>query len=674
MPSKPTPCLEAALSYIARGWSAIPLCPWDHDGIPGGHQKECKSPGKAPLWPWKTYQERTPKEAEVKLWWNRVPFANVGIALGPVTGLLGLDIDGDQGEALLQEWSHGEPINTLEFQTPGGGRRLLFKYPFLDDIHIKSHKQGAKEAIRVLVRGSQTVAPPSRHACGDFYAWTAGHGPDDIQAAECPQWLLDQLAKQDDQKGVEPQTVVPAFLPPPASPDLFTRAKAYLAQCEPAIAGQGGHNQTFKVACKLVKGFGLDAETAYTLMLTDYNPRCTPPWSEKELRHKTQSAIASEGEIGFLLKTPQFTANAPPTNGVPKHPEPAKAEAHTRKFKSIETKAIEWLWQRWVPLGKLTILDGDPGLGKSTMLLDLAARVSTSGTMPDQSIGTLGNVIIMSAEDAPEDTIRPRLEAAAANLDRVIDLSHVVVGGQERPPEIPSDLPLIEAKIRDHQARLLIIDPLMAFLYGADANKDQEIRRVLYKLSKIAEKHRCSIICMRHLNKSSNGKAIYRGNSSIGVIGHARAGLLVAQDPDNEDKRVLAVSKSNLAAKPKSLTFVLDPVGDVCRVGWCGTSHYIADQLVAPPPTKEEQEAKDDKHTKMQQAKTIIEWLIGEDGKVEVQTAKKECFAAGLSLSTIERAVKDLALTVSYTFDPETHKRIYYWTVSATPSGDEGLT
>jgi hypothetical protein len=125
----------------------------------------------------------------------------------------------------------------------------------------------------------------------------------------------------------------------------------------------------------------------------------------------------------------------------------------------------------------------------------------------------------------------------------------------------------------------------MAFLYDADANKDQEIRRVLFKLSRIAEKHRCAIICMRH-NKGGGTKAIYRGNSSIGVIGHARVGLLVAEDPDDDKQRILAVSKCNLALKPKSLRFALDPVGDVCRIGWNGTSSYVADQLVGPPRTR----------------------------------------------------------------------------------------
>src|SRR5260221_9042959 len=104
----------------------------------------------------------------------------------------------------------------------------------------------------------------------------------------------------------------------------------------------------------------------------------------------------------------------------------------------------------------------------------------------------------------------------------IIDLSDITVGDKQRPPEIPLDLDLIESVIKEHKAKLLIIEPLAAFLAGPDANKDQEIRRVLYKLGKIAERNNCTIIVLRHLNKSGGGKASYRGNMSIGIIGHAQ--------------------------------------------------------------------------------------------------------------------------------------------------------
>jgi hypothetical protein len=311
------------------------------------------------------------------------------------------------------------------------------------------------------------------------------------------------------------------------------------------------------------------------------------------------------------------------------------------------------------------MLDGDPGLGKSTMLLDLAARVSTHGIMPNGVQGITGNVIIMSAEDADDDTIKPRLLVAAANEDRIYSLTEVKIKDEMTPLEIPRDIAFIASKIAEHDAKLLIIDPLMAFLYGADANKDQEIRRVLYKLSKIAERHRCAIVLMRHLNKGGGTKAIYRGNSSIGVIGHARAGLLVAINPDNDHQRILAVTKCNLAAKPQSLTFVLDPIGDVCRIGWVGTSNLSADDLVQPVDTPDQKAVKEEKQTKCEQCQDLLSEILS-DGPKEIKQLKKECSEAGCSASTVERAAKALGLLMAIVTNPDTGKNLYTWELPAS--------
>jgi RecA-family ATPase len=286
--------------------------------------------------------------------------------------------------------------------------------------------------------------------------------------------------------------------------------------------------------------------------------------------------------------------------------------------------------------------------------------------MPDGSHGVSGSVLILSAEDDAEDTILPRLEAAGADLTRVEILDSVEGLHGDRPPEIPADLALIEEKLTQIDARLLIIDPLVAFLVGADANKDQEVRRALYKLSRIAARRRCSPIAMRHLNKHSGGKALYRGNMSIGVIGHARGGLLVAQDPEDEALRVMAVTKSNLASPPPSLYFRLDPVGQVCRIAWLGQAHYKADELVQPPPTEEEKEQRDEALSKMELAMQILKLLIEEaGGQVERKTALKECEDAGVSRRTTERAVRKMGLALAHLKDGST--RAYYWTL---PNGE----
>src|SRR5262249_45612603 len=146
----------------------------------------------------------------------------------------------------------------------------------------------------------------------------------------------------------------------------------------------------------------------------------------------------------------------------------------------VPTREVRWLWPGWLPRGKITVLDGDPGLGKSTLLLDLAARVSAGRAMPDGSPGLRAGVCILSAENALTDTVRPRLEAAGADLSRVHALETVCRPGQDmgRPPALPRDLRLLEKSVRLSQSRLLIIDPFVAFLgRGVDAAQDQDVRR-----------------------------------------------------------------------------------------------------------------------------------------------------------------------------------------------------
>src|SRR5262249_20568374 len=151
-------------------------------------------------------------------------------------------------------------------------------------------------------------------------------------------------------------------------------------------------------------------------------------------------------------------------------------------------------------------LSGDPGLSKSTLLLDLAARVSTGGVMPDGSRGTGGGVCLMSAEDGLEDTILPRLRAAGADLSRV----GFFEAYDRAPLVLPDHVERIEVRLRDYDARLLLIDPLVAFL--AHARSDQEVRKGLHPLKLLAERQRCTVLWLRHLSKKGAGRAIYRGS------------------------------------------------------------------------------------------------------------------------------------------------------------------
>jgi hypothetical protein len=278
------PCLEAALEYLARGWSAIALCPPDHSKVAGEHEKTCNSPGKAPLWPWKEYQERLAKPEQLQLWWNRNEKSNVGVVMGPVSGIIGVDIDSNDGFALLANICGGAIPNTFQFSTPGGQdhHRLFFKYPDVE-IPTRSVKLNGHEAIRIQGKGAQTVMPPSIHPSGPTYGWECF---EDIPLLDMPAPLIAYLQR-----------------PPEASaPSPIHRARAYLAKCDPCVSGSGGHNQAFNVACKLMHGFGLAEAAALGLLMEPggYNARCVPPWTERDWTHKLADALTKGHSVSLL--------------------------------------------------------------------------------------------------------------------------------------------------------------------------------------------------------------------------------------------------------------------------------------------------------------------------------------------------------------------------------------
>jgi hypothetical protein len=163
-------CFEAALRYLSWGWSVLPLCPPDHAGVRSKHARECKSPGKAPLVYWTEYQSRLPTPAEVRAWWVTWPTANVGVALGPVSGLIAVDIDSPVGEVELTRLAGGVLPPALAFRT-GKGRRLLYTIPAGSQLRTTHHEEGDARPLSFLAKGSQTVMPPSRHPAGISYVW-----------------------------------------------------------------------------------------------------------------------------------------------------------------------------------------------------------------------------------------------------------------------------------------------------------------------------------------------------------------------------------------------------------------------------------------------------------------------------------------------------------------------
>ena len=216
-----------------------------------------------------------------------------------------------------------------------------------------------------------------------------------------------------------------------------------------------------------------------------------------------------------------------------------------------------------------------------------------SGPSRRRRPGAPRDVIILSAEDDLHDTIRPRIDAAGGDPTRIVSLLAVPDGSPfGRPFVIPGHVLLLEALVVRTNAALVIVDPLMAYLQlGHNANSDQDVRRAFAALKTLGERTGAAIVVVRHLNKSTGANPLYRGGGSIGIIGAARCGLLLAQDPEHPQRRILAATKGNLGRPPPSLAFHLEPVPrlGVTRVVWEGETPWTAEALLRATAEGEEE-------------------------------------------------------------------------------------
>ena len=230
-------------------------------------------------------------------------------------------------------------------------------------------------------------------------------------------------------------------------------------------------------------------------------------------------------------------------------------------MEDVVSKEVEWLWYPYIPYGKITIVEGDPGEGKTTLVLKLAAALSMGLPLPcdDYKEYEPIHIIYQTAEDGIEDTIKPRLEKAGADCSmiRVID---------ETDKELSMTDDRLEQAIIETGARLIILDPIQAYIGATvDMHRANEIRPVLKHLGIIAEKYNCAIILIGHMNKASGSKSTYRGLGSIDIQATARSVLLVARLRDKPNIRIMAHDKSSLAPAGDAIGFEMtEDNGMVC--------------------------------------------------------------------------------------------------------------
>lgn len=311
-----------------------------------------------------------------------------------------------------------------------------------------------------------------------------------------------------------------------------------------------------------------------------------------------------------------------------------------RNMEDVEEEDIDWLWPSRIALGEVTILEGDPGLGKSYLMQKISCHVADGIRLPSDLIGieaitTKGKVVYCDIENSAATVTKKRLSwNKLENMRNFIQC--------EEPFSISDDDALAELyeEIARVKPVLVVFDTVNTYLGGADAFKGHEIAVVLSRFKEIAQRFHCAVVVLRHLTKSSKERAIYRGQGSIQFTGTARVVLTVGVDPNDSEQRVVAVSKINIGPMPKALTFAIEKKPTVkepyrSQFAWGDFVDLTADDIVAAPPSGKNSDRKD-------AAEFLGEAL--EEESVEVGRLEKMAESRGISRRTLHRAADGMGI------------------------------
>lgn len=312
----------------------------------------------------------------------------------------------------------------------------------------------------------------------------------------------------------------------------------------------------------------------------------------------------------------------------------------TIRLSDVVAETVSWLWPQRFPLGKLSIIAGDPGLGKSFLTCEIAARVTRGAPWPDAATNVApSGVIMLNCEDGLADTIRPRLDSHQADTTRVVALQAVrsaSITERQRPFDLSRDLDALEKAIIDMpDCRVVVIDPLSAYLGEIDSHRNDEVRAILAPLCTLAVKYGIAVIGVTHLNKGS-GAAIYRTMGSLAFVAAARSAWCVAGDKSNPSRRLLLPVKNNLGNDSTGLAFsIVDG-----RIEWeDGPIVTSVDEALALPHRRSTASSDD-----------ATEWLRSylSDGKPRPAKGVIEAANAhGIKEKPLRRAAKSLFVEIS---------------------------
>jgi hypothetical protein len=589
---------------------------------------------------WKEFTSRRPTEAEFSA--MRLDQANgFGVIAG--NGLDCWDFDDARAYRRFVKVARAAGLDAVVNriragymdETPGGGRRWLVRCPADAEWHdqvlaARPAGNGTKTLIEFptysIVAPSNGRTHPSGKAyvrrSGDFDA-IASYTADEREALLTAARSLDERPRQPHQ----PRSAAAGNGNRPG--DAFNRSATWADVLEPHGWRVCGHDGDVTQWTRPGKDFGVSATTNFegTDLLWVFSS------STKFESNRSYDRFAA---YTVLNHDSNFRAAARALRR--KEDSMEQATERVVCLADVKPEKVDWLWRPYIPLGKLTIIEGDPGLGKSWLSLGIGASVTLGKGLPNCKPFRPRNVLLLSSEDGLGDTIRPRLDEMRADLDRVFAAEDVAAFDDP-------GLQRLEEHIETYDAHAVFIDPWVAY-FGGDLNKANETRRVLKRLAAIAERRHCAIVLIRHLTKGTRDKSIYRGQGNVDITAAARSALLVGVDPKSQQKALVHI-KSNLAMKGPSLNFSIDSG----RFVWGGISDLTAEHLLAAE--RPVGAAKADAMRFLRDALA--------NGPVPAKELEEHAIAEGFSATTIRRAKRALCIE---TEQVRKGRRVGGWTVS----------
>lgn len=315
----------------------------------------------------------------------------------------------------------------------------------------------------------------------------------------------------------------------------------------------------------------------------------------------------------------------------------------------FKAKKIQWLFRPLIPYGMITVMEGDPGVGKSYLAMYLAATVSTGGTLPNGVRVTRGPVVYLSAEDDPAYTIRPRIEALGGDVSLIRVQADIMTLDD-------TGLAALFDEIALSAPDLIIIDPLFAYVSAdKDMYRPNVIRQVLSRLRDIAEQGNTAVVLVRHLTKAKHEKAIYQGMGSMDVIGVARSAFLVTPHPEDKEKKLVLHIKHNISERGNSWVYALIPRGEneVPAFKWLGASDLTVDDLMSD---------NGDRSSALETAAAFLRDQL-DLGQQPAAFMQERAAAAGISKRTLDRARETLSVIA------EKKRRGWFWSLPSSKKG-----